>query len=365
MSWLTTPIRMKRWHVAVVLVAAAASAFVFLPAEALLSGDGAAPGKADRLAREYAEAHAQGKWPEAIQVSLKLNELVPGNSEHQYNLACAYARNTEPDKAAVWLTKAAANGFSLLRFFKNDPDLANLRPHAGYKAALSIVKKNREGELAALKAKFEQTPMHVVLPPAYDKDQAAPRIVALHGKGARAPGIAEGWRNVAAEMGAVLIAPQAVIPMGPGFSWNNADTNDSLCDNAEFLVRLTVEFAMDNYRIDKERTVLTGFSEGGFMSQMVGPRPPYLFTGVIPMGCGYLREFDEPSKAVGDRPPRFYFMAGERDRAVPAVQLRLAAKDYVAAGFRSKVRIYPKVAHAFPINRDEELRTALDFVLRR
>jgi dienelactone hydrolase len=72
-----------------------------------------------------------------------------------------------------------------------------------------------------------------------------------------------------------------------------------------------------------------------------------------------------PPEATGDRSPRFYFMAGERDRAAPAETLHLAAEDYAAAGFPSKARIYPKVAHRFPIHRDDELRTALDFVLER
>lgn len=366
MSWLTTPIRVKRWHVAVALFAAAAvSAFVFLPAEALLADDGPKPSKADRLAKKYAEAHAQEKWPRAIEVGLKLNELVPDSNRHQYNLACAYARNAELDKAAEWLGKAAANGFSLLKLFENDPDLANLRSHAGYAAALSVVKKTRAEELVVLRARFEETAMHVVLPPEYDKDQAAPLIVALHGKGSYASDIAQEWRSLAAEMGAILVAPQAVVPFAGGFSWNNADTLSNLCDDAEFLVRLTVAFAMNHYRIDKDRTILTGFSEGGFVSQSVGPRPPYLFTGVIVMGSGYLREYDQPAKAIGDRPPRFYFMAGERDRGAPAKQLHLAAKDYAAAGFPSKVRIYPKVGHRLPKERDDELRTALEFVLQR
>jgi len=345
--------------------AAAASAFVFLPAEALWSDDGPELSKADRLARKYAEAHAQEKWPRAVKIGLKLNELVPDSPRHQYNLACAYARNAEPDEAARWLGKAAADGFSFLRLFENDRDLQNLRSHPGCEAALSVVKETRAEQLVVLRAKFEETPMHVVLPPEYDKDQAAPLIVALHGKGSRAAHIADEWRNLAAEMGAILIAPQAVIPLGGGFSWNNADTLSNLCDDAEVLVRLTVEFAMKNYLIDTDRTVLTGFSEGGFVSQLVGPRPPYLFAGVIVMGCSYIREYDEPAKAIGDRPPRFFFMSGERDRHAPAEELHRGAKDFAALGFPSKVRIYPKVAHRFPKERDDELRKALEFVLER
>ena len=80
------------------------------------------------------------------------------------------------------------------------------------------------------------------------------------------------------------------------------------------------------------------------------------------MATGYIRELDSPPKATGDRPPRFYFMVGERDR--PVEQMRLAARDFSKAGYETKLRIYPDAGHTFPFNRDEELRRALDFVLR-
>jgi predicted esterase len=161
------------------------------------------------------------------------------------------------------------------------------------------------------------------------------------------------------------MAPQAVIPCGGGFSWNMVDTNDSLGDNADFLVRLAMDHVTAKYRTDPERTVLTGFSEGGAVCRHIGYRTPYLFAGVIMMGCDYLPEYDRPAPAVGDRPPRFYFMAGERDAVAPAEGLQRAVKDYAAAGYAARCRIYPKVAHSFPIRRDEELREALDFVLQR
>ena len=347
------------------MLAAALLLTVFLLPVTSLRGEPSASQDVNQVARECAGAYHKKDWPRAIELGLKLNRLVPANSVHQYNLACAYALSDESEKAVEWLAKAAASGFSLLRLFETDPDLDNVRSHPGYKAALAVVKGNRAEELADLRARFEKEPLHVVLPPQYNKDQEAPLIVALHGKGARSHWIADQWRSVAADMGAILIAPQAVIPLGGGFSWNQADTNDSLGDNAEFLVRLTVEFAMKNYRIDRERTVLTGFSEGGGGCRWIGPRPPYMFAGVIPMGCDYIRDFDAPPKAIGDRPPRFYFMAGERDHAVTAEQLHMAAKDFAAAGFKTKVRVYPKVGHRFPINRDTELRKALDFVLQR
>jgi len=321
--------------------------------------------EAELKAVDWRQAYQQQDWPQCIELGLEMNRLDSGNLSYQYNLACAYARNAEPEKAVAWLAKAAASGFLIVKLFETDPDLESVRSHAGYEAALHVVKKNRSEDLANLRARFEEESIMVVLPPEHKEDEPAPLIIALHGRGSRASNIVREWRDIAAEMGAILIVPQAVYhsPGSAGFTWMGADTLYSLCDDAEFLVRLTFEFAVKEYAIDRERVILTGFSEGGFVSQSVAIRPPYLFTGVIPMGSGYLRGYDAPPKAVGDQPPRFYFMSGERDDA--ADEIPVAAQDYAAAGYETKFRIYPDVGHRFPIERDEELRKALEFVLQR
>ncbi|UCE61939.1 MAG: hypothetical protein JSU63_09430, partial [Phycisphaerales bacterium] len=84
----------------------------------------------------------------------------------------------EPDKAAQCLARAADNGFSLLRLLETDPDLESMRSHVGYQAALAVVKETRAAELADLRERFEEQPMHVVLPPDYKEDKPAPLIVA-------------------------------------------------------------------------------------------------------------------------------------------------------------------------------------------
>ena len=43
----------------------------------------------------------------------------------------------------------------------------------------------------------------------------------------------------------------------------------------------------------------------------------------------------------------------------------MAVTDFAEAGYDVKLRVYPKVGHVFPLNRGEELRKALDFVLDR
>jgi acetyl esterase/lipase len=89
-------------------------------------------------------------------------------------------------------------------------------------------------------------------------------------------------------------------------------------------------------------------------------RYPEIFVGVIPMAGPYIPEIDAPPRAR-DGDPRYYFMAGERDRAV--TDMRRAAKDYESAGFAVKLRVFQDTGHSFPRASDRELSNALRWVL--
>ncbi len=55
-------------------------------------------------------------------------------------------------------------------------------------------------------------------------------------------------------------------------------------------------------------------------------------------------------------------MAGDQDGVVGSN--RVALQEYEAAGVRVMLAVYPGVGHAYPPNRDEELRKALKFVFQ-
>lgn len=321
--------------------------------------------KQNRLAAQAAAAYDAKDWPQAIRTYRKLVELAPDNATHAYNLACTCALGNHADEAVQWLAEAARRGFSRLTLLQRDSDLDRVRSHAGFPVARALVEGNRQKVLADLRARFDKTPPVVVLPPDHDSDEPAPLIIALHGYGGRARHMVGPWQKIAAEMGAILMAPQAVFPIpgSGGPTWIDPNRiNDPTCtDDALFLVELTLEQALRDYRIDKEHMILTGFSQGGIITTTSAPRTTHRFAGAIPMAGGYLPRFDAPPKATGDRPTRFYFMIGEREQAVP--QYELAVKDFTAAGFQARLRICPGVGHTFPKDWEREAREALDFVL--
>ncbi len=156
-------------------------------------------------------------------------------------------------------------------------------------------------------------------------------------------------------MGAILAVPFGPQRVGDGRGWVGVDEADAVLE-------LTLEEVRKRFRVDEERIVLTGFSQGGFLAMALGVRHRDLFVGVIPMAGGYIPEIDLPP-AASDGDPRYYFLVGARDRAVDEV--RRAAGDFKAAGYEVKLRVLPGTGHTFPRATKQELGKALRFVLGR
>lgn len=309
-----------------------------------------------RAEDSFRAAYNARNWTQAIQAGLQLTELLPASDLHAYNLACAYAQGGDKESALNWLARAVDNGFLNLRRLQTDPALTTLRRDPGYAAVMNLVKENRKKHLAeVLRMARERRPI-ILAPRDHDPQNPAPAIVALHGAGARPESIIIQWRDLAAEHGAILIAPRALqsVEGTLGGDWGEAD-------EAELIVNEALEFAQKRFKIDENRIVLTGFSEGGQVAATLGTRNPAKYRGVIPIGGSYLPALDHPERAAGARRPRFCFLVGALDRAV--AENRQAAEDFEQAGYDVKLEIYPDVGHEFPKSRAQELRDALSYVL--
>lgn len=309
-----------------------------------------------RAEQSFRAAYGARNWTQAVQAGLQLTELLPASDQHAYNLACAYAQGGDPESALNWLGRAVANGFINLRRMQTDPALAALRRDPGYAAVVNLVKENRKKHLAEVLQMARARRPIILAPRDHDAQTPAPVIVALHGAGARPESIIVQWRDLAAEHGAILIAPRALQPVEGtlGGAWGEAD-------EAELIVNEALEFAKKRFKIDDSRIVLTGFSQGAHIAAALGARNAARYRGVIPIGGSYLPELDQPERASGERRPRFCFLVGALDRAV--AENRQAAEDFEKAGYEVKLDVYPDVGHEFPKSRGQELRDALEFVL--
>jgi len=308
-----------------------------------------------RLREAYREAYESANYDYAIELMLALDRKSPDQPNQAYDLACLYSLTGQKDEAISWLRRSAELGFAGHRLVTFDDDLANIRSRTEFADSVAKIAKSYEKALAAFKERAGDPNPVIILPPNHGTDMPAPLIVAMHGYGGEAPEMADAWREAAAELGAIVIAPRAIRKVkGAGYSWG-------LTDEAEFLVLRAIDHVAARYKIDPERIVLMGFSQGAYLSLAIGLRNPERFCGVIPLCGGYhpivIKEADRSAK----RWPRFFLMAGDRDAGTP--DMRKAAVDLEKFGASVRIVVYKNTGHQFPPDRIGAQRDALKYVL--
>ena len=303
--------------------------------------------------RAFADSYRQGDWTRAIDLGLELVQLMPDHPIVQYNLACIYALNGDRHEALHWLGRAAASGFLQLAHLDADSDLDSVRDLPGYDSVRRAIVENHLRKRNQILEAAKLSPPLIVAPKGHDPKSPAPLVIALHGYGDYGEHYPDLWGPAAGKLGAILAVPFGARVVGEGRAWGDLD-------ETETIVMLTLDQVKEKYEIDRDRIVLTGFSQGGFMAMALGTRHPDVFSGVIPMAGGYIPDIDQPPTADGDE-PAFYFMVGARDNAIS--QVRRAAADYDDAGYEVKLRVVQGTGHNFPRDTERELGKALRFVL--
>lgn len=97
----------------------------------------AEPGNGRAWLRLGASFHALGQYERAITALARAVEILKGPVA-MYNLARAYARLNDKDKAFEWLNKALAAGFPQVGLLSTDEDLARLRDDSRFKESLAL-----------------------------------------------------------------------------------------------------------------------------------------------------------------------------------------------------------------------------------
>jgi phospholipase/carboxylesterase len=271
-----------------------------------------------------------------------------------FDLARARARAGQVEAAIDALVESARRGYAGIRSIDEDPHLAAARAHPRFGEARDAVVANAATRFERFRAAAERVEPAVVLPPGYDPRVPAPLILALHGSGGTGQQMVEAWQGVAAALGAMLVAPDALRPQPgtDGFSW-------TFRDEAEWLVLRTLERVRARHAVGP--VVLTGFSQGANVAFALGHRYGDLFTGIVPVAGHYE---DGLATIPGDAPrPSWALVIGDRDPW--AGTYRDAERVFSAAGLRVRRTTVRGMGHAMPGGRAGEdlLRQAVEWTL--
>lgn len=308
----------------------------------------------EQLYAQFQDAYRIKKYKIAIKVGNELVKLSPSNDIYAYNLACVYALDEKTISASKWLKKAAKLGFSDYAKATNDEDLVSIRTDPGYIEAIKLIRKNQDEGKASFARRAGKSEPLIYLSPGHVRTAAAPVVIVMHGWGTNAEDIAGPWRETADEFGLILVAPRAIRKAQGtnGFTWGTLE-------EAETLVLAAYDKVLKEYRVDKQRVVLCGFSQGGSMTYAIGVRHPDKFCGIIPMAGRYDPSIRIDRNVAPAQYPKVFIMVGDKDEML--FDSQRAAHDLETAGFKVKLRVYEGVGHALPDNYREEFRKALQW----
>lgn len=180
-------------------------------------------------------------------------------------------------------------------------------------------------------------PLSLSIPATYDPSKSLGLVVCLHGAGFTGDAYLERWQARLGE-GYLLACP--TYPAGAWFT-----------RRAEELVLATIRELRTRYHIDPDRIFLTGMSNGGIGTWLIGMHHAPLFAGLAPMASG-LDDVLMPFLAnLRDTP--IYIIHGAKDQVMPVELSRSISRELDTLGYthvyREHEREHPMAGgHFFP-----------------
>ncbi|MFH1419495.1 MAG: dienelactone hydrolase family protein [Planctomycetota bacterium] len=314
-----------------------------------------------QLTQQLVQASDAKERYKALALSLEARVLADIGLTN-YNVACMYSLLDNKDDAFRYLDRAVELGglqADMVALIKGDSDFDNLRDDPRYDRIL----KKAKGSPGVQPQPQEQgervdPEWQVTLPDDFDESEKAPLIVALHPFGGNMEATTKRWKKAAAKFGAILMTPQGTFKMGDSnYHWGRN------IDVIEENIMDAIDDVMDEHKVDKDKVVIVGFSQGAWASWFIGLRNPDVFAGVIPV-AGRFPEVDNATlegEELDDL--RVVVMVGEDDNEMLVEANRDAVKRLTKRGIKAKLRVYEDVGHDFPEDTTREQIKALKFVL--
>jgi phospholipase/carboxylesterase len=179
------------------------------------------------------------------------------------------------------------------------------------------------------------------VPEYYDAATAYPLVVAMHGGSGNGGAFLWSWVREARTRGFVVIAPTAI---GATWSLMEPDVDGPSIDRM-------VEHVAAEWNIDETRQLLTGMSDGGTFSYVLGLRAGCRFTHLAPIAAAFhpmLMTFADADRVRG---LPIQIVHGVQDWMFPPELARSAERTLAGAGAAVVYREIADLSHTYP--RDE------------
>lgn len=194
-------------------------------------------------------------------------------------------------------------------------------------------------------------------------DGALPLLIVLHGLGDSPEQFSTLFAGL--DVPVRLIAPRAPDAWDVGTSWFPIDDPKRapavIAARAELIAKL-VEY-LGATRAVRGKPIVTGFSQGGYLSFALAARHNAHFASALPIAGALPAALPPPKKArAGFRVIAFH---GEADQRVPYAEGERAVAKLKSAGVHATLTSYPKLAHAISPALERDYMAALREELAR
>ncbi|MBX3396573.1 MAG: dienelactone hydrolase family protein [Phycisphaerae bacterium] len=316
----------------------------------------------EELTPALIQAAEKGDYEKALQYALEAVELAD-DALTNYNAACMYALNKKKDKSFEHLFRSFEKGGlrgDPVTQLTRDTDLNSLHDDPRWEKALSLARKQRDDRGAVQKDREVPFKYEVTLPPDHDPLKPAALVIAMHHFHGSRLTARDRWAEPAAAVGAILMTPQGTLEAGEDsgmFQWGN---DISAVDRN---IMGAIDEVMDHHKIDPDRVVIAGFSQGGSMALALALRNPDAFRGVVPVAAMFRPESESAFADEEIKRMHVYLMFGTEDNSQLIASNRKAADLFRGAGATVEVVEFEGLGHGFPRSATAELTKALKAVL--
>jgi predicted esterase len=307
------------------------------------------------LANQIHNSYQNKNYKKALILSLKAHEnFTKHHNLTGYWITKAYSRLGEKDKALDYLREWSEEGYWIKpESLENDYDLKAIKDTHDYKQILENSKKRFEEARLKAKAKYK-----VITPDNYSIFEEDPFILAIHWRASTMDEFARYYKSIVESKGLILGSVQSSQPCGVNqFCWDDYE-------KAREEIKEDFHKINDEYRIDKDKTILSGASQGGKLSieiSMKGLIKVKGFISVIP----YLPEIKEYKHDLENMSNKINSLKGviiTGDKDISYNNTIKLKEEMEKAGLQCKLDVIERMGHTIPKGFPKLLKDAIDFI---
>jgi predicted esterase len=302
----------------------------------------------DQLRDELMRFYEAGSYSNALEIVEANESNFPEMSARTtFWKMCLHSLEGNLNAALSIFRKGLDDGLWWAESQFNDTDLDSLRDLPEFKKLVVESVQRWEQERTQIKRD------HVLLLPDASRLELYPLLVVLHGRNGNKESNLRHWET-ARRKGWAILSPQSTQPLFPGsYCWD-----DLLTGVQDILFHL--ENTLKAYKIDRERIVIGGFSQGSGMAICTALHPEVPISGFIGVGTWWANVDSIAALAKKQKQTRGYFISGEKDYTLD--RSREIKSVLETNGISCIEEIHTELRHEFPTDFEKSFTQAIEFI---